>query len=173
MSLGNLHLIFAFIILSLIACSEVTPAANSVISNHEKKQICTNESLKNTSENFLNDLLKNDIIKSKQYYAKQYQQHGDGYGIHYTFFPSIDPNALFDIVGKNKESSIFVELMGEYQEGELVGFFQDSAKENTDKIEYLSEKHWKTFVVCNFLCIEGEWRISGQTCFEDSGSPFE
>lgn len=159
--------------MALNACSEATPTAESVTPIHEKIQICTNQSLKNTSENFLSDLLKNDITKTSEYYAKQYQKSGDGYGINYTFFPQNDPNALFDIINKNKESAIFIELMGQYQEGELVGLFQQSAEGNTDKIEYLSKNHWETFVVCNFLCVEGEWKIAGQTCFEDSGSPFE
>lgn len=131
------------------------------------------DNLQFTAENFLEDLLENNSSAASKYYAEGYQKSGDGYGVNYTFLSEYDPNALFDITAKHAESPIFVELFGSYQIGQLVGLAQESAKNKTSKIEYLRKNHWENFAVCNFNCIDGEWKIFGETCFEDSGSPFE
>lgn len=153
-----------------------TPACSSeqnIQTDDLKSHVCSEDNLHNTAKDFLTHLLENDTKSAIQYYAEGYKKQGEGFGLNYTFFPKNDPNALFDIIKKNSESPIFVDLMGDYQKGKLVGYFQNTAEGKTRKIEYLSNNHWKTFVVCNFECIDGEWKISGETCFEDSGSPFE
>ena len=117
--------------------------------------------------------MRNDVESALSYYAPNHQKRGDGYGIDYTFFPERNSDAVFDILQKNKESKIFVEDLGKFEGGRLIGFFQARAKGQTLDIEYLRDNHWETYAVCNSMCIDGEWKISQYTCFEDSGSPFE
>jgi len=157
----------------LVACTQASSSVKNTESNDAKALVCSEESLSLTANGFLKQLLKEDAESAIKYYAEGYKQQGEGFGLNYTFLPKNDPNALFDIKQKNSESPIFIELMGEYQKGKLVGFFQKSSEGETTNIDYLSDNHWQSFVVCNFECIDGEWRIAGQTCFEDSGSPFE
>ena len=163
----NLILLLAIMVPS---CSD-TPASEPIaeIGGHE----CTKTELVTASNMFLEYLLNDDVDGALKFYAKNHQRVGPGYGVNYTFFPNRDPEAVFDIKAKNKQSAIFSEDLGVFENGRLVGFFQSSAIGQTKNIEYLSQNHWDSFVVCNFVCIDGEWKISEYTCFEDSGSPFE
>jgi len=155
------------------ACSSETNNRENTEVKNIQSFSCKDQSLNSVSESFLTHLLNGDVKAAEQFYAENSKEKGKGYGINYTFFPENDPNALFDIIQKNAEDKIFVEPMGDYQDGQLVGFFQSSAKGKTTSIDYLRQNHGKTFVVCSFECEDGDWKISGQTCFEDSGSPFE
>ena len=158
--------------LFLSACSK-QPSTESSNESLKAPLLCSDASLIADSERFLRDLLAGKSESALSYYDKESRNKGEGFGIDYTFFPMNDPSALFDIQQKNTDSQIFVEVLGAYNEHKLVGFFQEFARGKTNTIEYLSENHWKSFVVCSFECIDGNWKISGQTCFEDSGSPFE
>jgi len=141
--------------------------------NDFSENLCQRDTLFTTSENFLTSLLNDDIKNALTFYAKNHENYGEDYGIEYTFFPKRNPNAIYDIIQKNHESRIFVENLGVFRNGYLIGFFQESAKGQTTNIEYLSQNHWNSFFVCNFVCTNNEWKISEHTCFEDSGSPFD
>jgi len=158
----------------VMSCSENNQATfpDQPIDNFNKDKCAKSDVIK-TSESFLSNLLKNDVEGALNFYAPNHQESGDGYGIDYTFFPERVSDAIFDILQKNKESKIFVEDIGRFENGRLIGFFQSHARGQTKNIDYLSLHHGKTFMVCNFICISGEWKIAEYTCFEDSGSPFE
>lgn len=163
----NLTLLLAIMASS---CSD-SPASEFVAKT--SGDTCSQVSLVTASNMFLNHLLNDDFDEFLKFYAKNHQGVGPGYGVNYTFFPNRDPEAVFDIKAKNKQGAIFSEDLGVFENGRLVGFFQSSAKGQTKSIEYLRQNHWDSFAVCNFVCIDNEWKISEYTCFEDSGSPFE
>lgn len=167
----NMFLIFSLSFMMLFQCSDKS-LDSSPTQKTESSKICNKQNLLMTSETFLGHLLDGNVKNALQFYSEDSQNIGNGYGINYTFFPTKDPNAIFDIIKKNDKSPMFVELLGNYEDSELVGFFQSSARGRIDSIDYLRTNHWKTFVICTFHCEGDTWKISGQTCFEDSGSPF-
>lgn len=164
-------LILGFILVG--ACSENTLSDTKENSNYKVASQCTTDILIESADSFRKSLVTNDREGALEFYAQNFRVSGDGYGIDYTFFPENDPHAVFDIIKKNDESEFYTEDLGVFQNGRLIAFFQKSESNKIKDIEYLSQNHWKTFAVCNFICLDDVWQISEYTCFEDSGSPFE
>jgi len=168
------YVAFLFSFILIASCTDTIDPSNPAPKVYNSsKTLCSRTTLLTTSEAFLTALLKDDVETALSFYAQNYRSRGDGHGIEYTFFPHRNPNAVYDIIQKNSESEIFVEDLGVFQNGYLVGFFQQNARGQTTNIEYLSQNHWDSFVSCNFVCTNKAWKISEYTCFEDSGSPFE
>ena len=160
----------------LTACSNSTDNNEKKTLKPENSQNCSYPSLASTSEDFLNALKEENIELAKSFY--QSASYADGYyhGVTYTFFPKENKYNIFDFQKTNAMSEFEVDILGEYSHyenyGMLVLFIQQDYKHKRLDERFLSETKFKNYFVCYFECLDEQWKIAGNHCFEDSGGPF-
>ena len=158
-----------FLIFFLAGCSEHTPSIKQNVSEELKPDnVCDTISLRETSAAFVNSLRSGNAFDVASYYQNQ-----DEALVDYTFYPSLNQAAIFDFPIWSKGKPIYSHTLGKYENGHLVIF--SLVKIDKYNANYFEEnKKFKTFFVCNFVCHEDVWKISStETCFEETGAPFE
>ncbi len=123
-----LNLRYKFILLLTVVMSSCSENSVLGLDAEVDQGDCSKENLIDASNMFLEHLLSDDLDAALQFYSERHQTTGADYGINYTFFPSRDPDAVFDIQTKNSQSEIFSKDLGVFEKGRLVGFFQIKAK---------------------------------------------
>ena len=165
----------SLLILFVAGCSDTQEQTGEILV-YEKtdtiSEICEVPALETASNNFLNALNEKDLITARSFYFPASLSDGVGYGVEYTFFRESETVAFFDFEKKNMESPFKTHILGEYDDGYLVTFIQEQHRALSRDPEFLTYGKFDGFFACLFQCIEGEWRITKQTCFEDSGGPF-
>ncbi len=135
-------------------------------------EICEVPALEVVSQKFLDALTAKNLATAQSLYFPNSLSNGDDYGVQYTFFPNNDDFAFFDFVKKNAESPFSTYIFGKYDDGYLVTYIQEQHKDLARDPDFLTYRKFDGFFACFFQCIEGEWKITKYTCFEDSGGPF-
>ena len=164
----------SLLIFFVASCSDVQQKAHdSFVQKTETiLEICEVPALKAVSKKFLDALTAKNLAAAQSFYFPNSLSNGDGYGVQYTFFPENDDFAFFDYVEKNEESPFSTYVLGEYDDGYLVTYIQEQHKDLAEDPNFLTYSKFDGFFACFFQCIEGEWKITKYTCFEDSGGPF-
>lgn len=166
----NLRFI-SFLILLVAGCSDTQEKTKENYASEKTGHIsedCEFPALKTSASKFLTALNEKDLVTAKSLYFPPSLSSG----IEYTFFPENEPSAIFDFKKKSVESPFKIHILGDFNDGQLVAFIQEQHEVLSRDAEFLTYEKFDGYFVCFFQCIEGEWKITRQTCFEDSGGPF-
>lgn len=171
MSIIRLALLLISISLIALGCADVD-VYGQALSDNSEDDCCQSDKLEHRAQQFLEDVVTGDIDKIGTYFHSQLEPAELDSRIAYTFFPSRDQNAIFDVVEKNEQSEFVTYVLGDYEHGKLVAYVQESKQDRITDVEFLKESRFDSYFVCLFICASREWVLATQACFEETDEPF-
>lgn len=166
MPLNNLQFGFMLIAMSLSTCADQSTVATvPADAPYSAMEQCNADALLDRSKQFLEAV----NIGDRKILAQEFNLPENLFN----YMNAQRPDGLNTSVIFGAETVQVTIIDGEYENGKLVIFSEAAVAPKLSEIDFLQSKKFESFVVCHFVCnADYKWRLSSNTCFEETGDPF-